>query len=53
MNDADLLPAALRDEFPFLARRDAAGRPFAYLDTASTALKPRTEIVPSSRAKAR
>src|SRR5262245_43497613 len=44
MTDADLLPATLRDEFPFLARRDAAGRPFAYLDTAATALKPRSVI---------
>lgn len=39
-----LLPAAVRDDFPQLARRDERGRQLVYLDSAATALKPRAVI---------
>jgi cysteine desulfurase / selenocysteine lyase len=44
MSDAALLPESLRDEFPLLARRSTPDRPLIYLDSAATALKPRSVI---------
>lgn len=44
MNPADLLPEALRADFPLLARRSTPERPLIYLDSAATALKPRPVI---------
>jgi cysteine desulfurase/selenocysteine lyase len=44
MKRTGLLSTALRDDFPQLARRDASGRPFVYLDSAATSLKPRAVI---------
>lgn len=39
-----LLPEAVRDDFPLLKRPGANGRPLIYLDSAATSLKPRQVI---------
>jgi cysteine desulfurase / selenocysteine lyase len=44
VSSSSLLPAALRADFPLLAREHIAGRPVVYLDSAATALKPRPVI---------
>ena len=38
------LPANIRDDFPFLNQKHASGRPWIYLDSAATTLKPRQVI---------
>ena len=44
MNAGPLLPPSLRADFPLLSREHVPGRPLVYLDSAATALKPRSVI---------
>ena len=44
MSSGALLPSHLRADFPLLSREYAPGRPLVYLDSAATALKPRSVI---------
>lgn len=44
MNADRILPPELRADFPLLSREFAPGQPLVYLDSAATALKPRSVI---------
>src|SRR4051794_4299233 len=39
-----LLPNDLRQDFPFLSQRHPSGRPWVYLDSAATTLKPKRVV---------
>lgn len=44
------LPANIREDFPFLTQQDASHKPWIYLDSAATTLKPRPVIEEVTRA---